>query len=63
MPLQLCVAIPRQPGAAKLRAPARDTLPTTICRSTHTARCFARKPEPSPFRPAAQGLSNVIEYS
>ena len=38
MPIQICVAIPLLPGAAKMRVPARGTIPTSICGRVSTAR-------------------------
>ena len=38
MPLQACMAVPLLPGAAKMRVPARGTIPTSICGRVSTAR-------------------------
>ena len=38
MPIQICVAIPLLPGAAKMRVPARGTIPTSICGRVSTVR-------------------------
>ena len=59
MPRQIRVAVPRLPGGAKTRGPARHTRPTGICGSVSTVR-FARSGRIS-FRLMAQRLEVSVD--